>query len=142
MGFLLWSKTMKDILWSEILSVGVKEIDEDHRKMIDLFNVLNQAILSQQPQEYLTAVLEELINCTIWHFSHEERLMIERQYPEYEAHKYEHRDLIAGVKELQHDLLYSGGQLTEEQIQYLERWLTQHILTTDQKLGHWLTDSH
>lgn len=133
---------MKDILWSEILSVGVEEIDEDHRKMIDLFNVLNQAILSQQAQEYLTAVLEELINCTIWHFSHEERLMIKHQFPEYDVHKKEHRDLIAAVKELQHDLLYSGGQLTEDQIQYLERWLTQHILTTDQKLGHWLTDSH
>lgn len=133
---------MKDIQWGKILSVGVEEIDEDHRKMIDIFNVLNQAIDANESAEYLTAILEELINCTVWHFSHEERLMLKHQYPHYQAHKTEHRDLIASAKELQHELLHSGKTLAEEHLQYLERWLTQHILTSDQQLGHWLTDSH
>lgn len=133
---------MKDIQWSKILSVGVDEIDEDHRKMIDIFNVLNQATQTKESQDYLRAVLEELINCTVWHFSHEERLMIKHKYPDYQAHRDEHRDLIASAKELQHEILHSGAALAEDQIRFLERWLTEHILTTDQKLGNWLNEIH
>lgn len=129
---------MKDIQWSKILSVGVDEIDEDHRKLIEIFNVLNQATQTKESQEYLAAVLDELVNCTIWHFSHEERLMIKHQYPGYQEHKNEHRDLIASAKELQHEILHSGTALAEEHIRFLDRWLTEHILTTDQQLGSWL----
>jgi hemerythrin len=31
---------VKDIVWGKILSVGVDEIDEDHRKLVTIFNIL------------------------------------------------------------------------------------------------------
>ena len=71
---------MKDLVWSDILSVGVEEIDEDHRKLIHIFNILNHAVADKESPEYLAATLEELINCTVWHFSHEERLMLKHRY--------------------------------------------------------------
>ncbi|MFN3884906.1 MAG: hemerythrin domain-containing protein, partial [Rhodocyclaceae bacterium] len=86
------------------------------------------------------AVLEELINCTVWHFSHEERLMLKYQYKDMEAHKAEHRELIETAKELQQELLQGGGEMTERHIEILERWLTEHILTTDMRLGGYLAN--
>ena len=64
---------MKDLSWSDTLSVEVKEIDDDHRKLVDLFNALIHSINDGDDPAYVDAVLEELISCTIWHFRHEER---------------------------------------------------------------------
>lgn len=129
---------MKDIVWSKVLSVEVDEIDEDHRKLAGIFNTLNQAVRDGDSAEYLAAILEELINCTVWHFSHEERLMLKYRYPEAEEHKAEHRDLIDSVRDLQARLLQAEKSVADEHIVFLERWLTGHILTTDMRLGAWL----
>ncbi|PIV72015.1 MAG: hemerythrin, partial [Rhodocyclales bacterium CG17_big_fil_post_rev_8_21_14_2_50_68_7] len=71
---------MKELAWSDILSVSVEEIDEDHRKLLHIFNILNHAVADRESAEYVAAVLDELINCTVWHFSHEERLMLKYGY--------------------------------------------------------------
>jgi hemerythrin len=129
---------VKDIVWSKILSVEVEEIDEDHRKLVGIFNTLGHAVRDRESAEYLAVTLEELINCTVWHFSHEERLMLKYRYPEMEEHKAEHRDLIESAKELQAKLLRSDKSVADEHIVFLERWLTEHILTTDMRLGSYL----
>ena len=126
---------MKDLVWSKILSVGIDEIDEDHRKLIQIFNILNHAVAEGDSPEYLAATLEELINCTVWHFSHEERLMLKHRYAETEEHKAEHRELIQTARELQQGILQAGTTMVDDQVEFLERWLTEHILTADGRLG-------
>ena len=130
---------MKDIVWSHTLSVEVDEIDEDHRNLINIFNTLNHAVVEGESQDYLAAILEELINCTVWHFSHEERLMLKYGFEEIEEHKAEHRELIKSVKELQQEILQTNKPVVDEHIEYLERWLTEHILTADMRLGSYLS---
>jgi len=130
---------MKDIVWGVVLSVAVDEIDEDHRKLINIFNILNHAVAEGESPDYLAAVLNELINCTVWHFSHEERLMLKHGYEEIEEHKAEHQELIDSAKKLQQKILQADKPVSDEDIEYLERWLTGHILTTDMKLGSYLS---
>ncbi len=132
---------MKDIVWSKVLSVGVEEIDEDHRKLVGIFNILNHAVQDGESPEYLAATLEELINCTVWHFSHEERLMLKYRYPQLAEHQAEHRDLIQSAKELRQELMRADRAVADEQILFLERWLTEHILTTDLRLGAFLAQT-
>ncbi len=129
---------MKDIVWSSILSVGVAEIDDDHRLLIALFNELNRAVAAGESAEYLAATLEELINCTVWHFSHEERLMLKHGFPGIEPHKAAHRELIDAAREWQAKLAQTGYAVAEGEIAFLDRWLTEHILTVDQHLGSFL----
>ena len=132
---------MKDLIWDRILSVGVDEIDDDHRRLLDLFNILNHSVNEGSTPEYLAAVLEELINCTAWHFSHEERLMLKHGYEGLALHREEHRELIRGARELQKKILQAGLHVAEEDFVYLERWLTQHILTDDAKMGAYLAEA-
>ena len=129
---------MKDIVWDHVLSVGNDEIDEDHRRLVDLFNLLNHSVAEGESPEYLAAVLEELINCTAWHFSHEERLMLKYDYRDIEEHKAEHQELIKSAKELQQKILQAGKLVAEQDLEYIERWLTAHILTDDMRLGSYL----
>jgi hemerythrin len=131
---------VKKIIWDESLSVDGGEIDEDHRRLVDLFNILSRAVEEDDAAEYIDAVLEELVSCTIWHFRHEERLMLMYKYDGIEAHKDEHNDLIDSVRELQQKFHKENRLLTNEDIEYLEDWLTQHILGQDMRLGFYLMD--
>lgn len=126
---------MKDIVWSKILSVGVNEIDEDHKKLVGIFDILNHSVIEGESRDYLEAVLEELINCTIWHFSHEERLMLKYGFPESNEHKAEHQELIASARDLQRKILQEDQSVADEHVEFLEHWLTEHILTADMRLG-------
>ncbi len=128
---------MKKIAWDESLSVEVDEIDEDHRKLVNLFNILSDSVADGDSADYIGATLDELISLTAWHFKHEERLMILYKYDGLAEHKAEHDELIESVKVLQ-NFQKENKLLTNEDIEYLETWLTEHILGHDMKLGFYL----
>jgi len=130
---------VKDMVWGDVLSVAVDEIDEDHRKLLNIFNVLNHSVAEGESSDYLAAVLEELVNCAVWHFSHEERLMLKYGYEGIEEHKVEHKELINSAKKLQREILQADKPVAEEDVVFLERWLAEHILTTDMRLGSYLS---
>ena len=129
---------MKDIVWGQVLSIEVDEIDDDHRKLVSLFNMLNHSIAEGDAPDYIEAILKELISCTVWHFSHEERLMLKYGYEGIAEHKAEHQELIKSARELQQKILQAGKLVANEDIEFLERWLTEHILTADMRLGAYL----
>ncbi|KHF26060.1 bacteriohemerythrin [Solemya velum gill symbiont] len=129
---------MKELSWSNTLSVEVDEIDDDHRKLVGLFNMLNHSVEDGDDPKYIEAVLEELITCTAWHFRHEERLMVKYGYKDYEEHYSEHSKLIESARELQQTLKQEGHQISNENIEFLENWLTEHILVDDMRLGSFL----
>ncbi len=131
---------MKDLVLDHMLIIGVDEIDEDHSKLVNLFNILNHSITEGAATDYVESVLEELINCTVWHFSHEERLMLKYGYDALEEHRDEHQDLIISIKELQQKFRQSGKLDEREDLEFLERWLTEHILVADIRLGSFLIE--
>lgn len=130
---------MKDLIWDNTLSVEVKEIDDDHRRLVDLFNLLNHSLAAGDAKDYVEAVLDELISCTVWHFRHEERLMLKHGYDGYAMHKAEHQQLIESAMEMQRKLMQAGKPVSTEDIQFLEHWLTGHILGADMDLGAYLS---
>ena len=129
---------MKELTWDNTLSVDVDEIDDDHRKLVNLFNLLTHAIAEAEAPDYITAVLEELIACTVWHFRHEERLMLKHRFDGYAEHKEEHDGLIDSVQALRERFLRDGDQVSNDDVAALEQWLTGHILGLDMKLGAYL----
>ncbi|MDX1594941.1 MAG: bacteriohemerythrin [Gammaproteobacteria bacterium] len=126
---------MKELVWDRSLSVEVEEIDADHRRLVELFNLLVRAVAEGEADDYVAALLEELVSCTAWHFRHEERLMLRHAYPERDVHAQEHEALIAAARALQQRFRESGERLTEEAVVYLESWLAEHILVADMRLG-------
>ncbi len=126
---------MKDLVWNNTFSVQVKEIDEDHRRLVKLFNILSHSVVNGDATNYTEAVLEELISCTVWHFRHEERLMLKYGYEGFVEHKTEHQELIESARALQQKSLQEGKPVSSEDIEFLEHWLTEHILVADMELG-------
>jgi hemerythrin len=130
---------MKELKWDKTLSVDVPEIDEDHRRLVDLYNVLGHAVEEGESSAYLDAITDELIACTVWHFRHEERLMLKHGFEGFAEHKAEHAELIDDVKGLQRRLQDSGKSVSADEVEYLERWLIEHIYGADMKMGAYLS---
>jgi len=133
---------VKDMVWGDALSVAVYEIDEDHRKLVKILNTLNHSVAEGQSPTYQAAILDELIKCTVLHFSNEERLMLMYGYDEIDEHKAEHQKLIKlfnRTMKLQQEILQADIPVLDEDIEFLERWLTEHILTADMRLGSYLS---
>ena len=131
---------MKQLVWDDVLSIGNDEIDNDHRILVDLFNLLGRSVSDGAESRYVAAVLAELINATAWHFSHEERLMLENAYPDRDLHRRDHRALMTSVRDLEQHYL-NRGELEEADFDFLESWLTEHILVADMKFGTFLLES-
>ncbi|RFA30418.1 hypothetical protein CAI21_04900 [Alkalilimnicola ehrlichii] len=122
------------VSWKEELSVGIQEIDEQHKCLIELINELNAAMLARRGQESVDQALDKLIEYTRTHFVVEESLMRILGYPiaEYEAHKRHHEDLIQQVLEFKYQLVGEGKVSRQELMEFLRNWLINHIMKEDQ----------
>lgn len=124
--------------WNSTLSVSVPSIDSQHQKLIALLNALHDAMRAGKGAAMIGGVLDELVAYTRTHFTNEEFLMKAHGYPELEAHAAEHRKLVAEVQKLQADLK-GGSLLSMTVMDFLQGWLSHHILQQDKKYVPYLT---
>jgi len=125
---------MKEFIsWSDELSVGLQEIDEQHKILINLINRLfNEAILHKADKTVISAILEELVQYTIVHFAVEESLFRIFDYPDTEMHQAHHDKLKQEVSSFQKK--FAGGAVIDiELMNFLRKWLTHHIMMDDKK---------
>lgn len=84
---------MNTITWSSKLNTGVKNIDEQHRRLVKLVNNLVAGIQEGFADDITDGICRELIEYTKYHFRDEEMLMEEVAFPDIEAHKQKHASL-------------------------------------------------
>src|SRR5579862_7146579 len=119
--------------WKESYSIGVAEIDAQHRKLYHLADQLHAAMNAGKSSDVIAQVLAELVMYTKTHFAAEERLMQRCGYPEFAAHKATHDELTRRVVDLQQQQKSGKTMLSIETLRFLSQWLQQHIGGTDRK---------
>lgn len=123
------------IAWTDKLAVNVKEIDDQHKKLINIINQLNDAMNSGKGRDVLGKVLTELVNYTMYHFGTEERLMEQHKYVNSPTHKAEHQKFVDTVGDFKKKFDSGNAMLSIKIMHFLRDWLTNHIMKTDQKFG-------
>ncbi|MDJ0806841.1 MAG: bacteriohemerythrin [Gammaproteobacteria bacterium] len=121
--------------WSDELSVGIQEIDEQHKVLVALLNDLHNAVLSRHGREAVGPILGRLAEYTRIHFAVEESLMRILDYPRYEEHKEEHVSLIKEVNELHRKFNDEGLNISMNLLHFLKDWLGEHIIHSDRDYG-------
>lgn len=122
--------------WSDEFSVGVEEIDREHKRLLALVNDLHDAVQAGSAHEVLGKVMEELLFYVGYHFAHEEELFLRTNYPDFERHRLQHRALTITVKEIYEDFQLSDSEALPRQVlQFLKNWLYEHIMGPDQAFG-------
>ncbi len=129
---------MSLITWNDQLSVGINQIDEEHKKLVQLINGLHDHMLAGDAKEILGKVLDRIIQYTALHFGTEEKLMQQYAYPAAVAHFAEHKKLVNTALDLQKKFNAGSHAITMETMTFLRDWLQHHIRESDKALGRFL----
>ncbi|MFA4835441.1 MAG: bacteriohemerythrin [Dehalococcoidia bacterium] len=124
---------MDRIVWDESFSVGVAELDEQHKKLIGMINTLIEAKDAKVESELISETLMRMTEYASIHFSKEEEYMFRYGYPEYELQRHQHKEFRKKAGFLGLDTQQNKPSVPEELIRYLREWLTNHILKSDMR---------
>ena len=113
--------------------VAFEEMNRVHSEEVELLNTLELLLEGKENDEQIENILETLLEHTREHFSNEERLMEEVNFPAYMMHKSEHTRVLNETQLVILDWRtkrdnsiiknYFLGTLTD--------WLPQHIASMD-----------
>jgi len=116
--------------WKDEYSVGVAEIDDQHKGIIELFSVIDSAIGNRERWSEVFFKLEQLRDHARFHFAVEESLMRMHGYPKLSEHIEQHKHFLAKLDQLQMTTL--SHQVTMDTIHYLRNWYGEHMMDADQ----------
>lgn len=124
--------------WSDNLSVGVKAMDDEHKRLVQLVDELDDAMREGKGREVLRKVFDGLITYTATHFKHEQQLMRDNGFPGYDEHACKHDAMTQQVFSLQRQLRENQITITMKTMNFLTDWLVKHIQGTDKQYGIYL----
>jgi hemerythrin len=125
---------MPFIVWTSAMSVDVKLLDNDHKKLAILINDLHEGVMAGCARERLERIFDELVAFSRTHFSHEEHFLDEAGYSGAAEHKHEHGHKIDLVRMMQ--ARFRMGITFADDLEVLNQlkdWLVNHIQNSDQE---------
>ena len=136
--------------WDDSYSVNVKEIDGQHRVLIQLINELHEVTTESHAQNTIAsavnelrtmgAVLDDLVDYAAHHFSTEEKCMLECGYPSCVQHEKAHRDFTGKIQTFKRELDEGDALSATEILTFLRDWWTRHILQVDKEYSPFLNE--
>ncbi|MDA3852213.1 MAG: bacteriohemerythrin [Spirochaetaceae bacterium] len=123
--------------WKEEYSVYIESVDQQHKGLIDLINLLNRAYEEKKDKKIQNFAVQELLQYTLDHFTYEEHIFRTHGYPEVKEHRSEHEFFIRKVSQFKSDFDQGKESLTQDIISFLKGWLLHHILKVDKKYAEY-----
>lgn len=124
--------------WEDKYVTNVSAADEQHQEIFRLVNALDEAV--DQGKEAIEEALNALVPYVVDHFATEEKYMQETAFPDYEAHKKMHDDLVATVSDLVEKFKAGEAEITHDTTAFVRDWLYNHIPNTDKQYGPYLNE--
>lgn len=122
---------MPRIPWKESYSVGVRELDEQHQRLLEIINDLGSTREEKRDSHRFFAVLNALIKYAESHFETEERYMREHGYADFEDHREQHVLFTERIFLLQAKLEREEPRVRDEVLDFLREWHLSHVLGVD-----------
>lgn len=126
------------IEWIDDYSVGIEEIDNQHKKLVSILNELHESLKWGKGEEQTGAVLDKLVKYTVYHFKYEEKLFDTYDYPDSTEHKRFHTDLVHQVSGYYTSFREGNTGVGLEIYKFLKNWLFDHILGSDKRYAAYL----
>ena len=134
---------MSSIEWDDSLSIGIRQIDDQHKMLIQKLSDLSDAFRFGHEQDKILKTLDFMIEYTDFHFTAEEKTMAEHDYPGLEYQKIQHEEFKVTLNHILEDFKEEGPTpaLATSINVFLHNWLIDHIKGVDLKLGEFLSGS-
>lgn len=133
---------MRDFEGFESLKTGFKIIDNQHRKIfeyIENLQELNKKMFDSQNNDELNKKINIFIKYIFDHLIEEENLMKETNYDFYHEHLNEHNKIREDINTILKKNIDSTYNLIFELYKYIMNNYTEHIIFYDKMLAKFLT---
>ena len=110
--------------WKQEYSVGIHEIDEQHKALTECVSSIEQAV-ARYDRPSADAALVRLADMAQAHFTLEECLMRIHDYPRLEEHADDHKQFSVHLRTLQEPFIPTD--VFRERIKFLHEWWDVHV---------------
>ncbi|CCQ75157.1 bacteriohemerythrin [Magnetospira sp. QH-2] len=122
--------------WLDEYSIGIDSMDDQHKKLFDLANVVADSLDSDH--DTLEAI-QAMVAYTEHHFEIEEALLRTHRYEALDRHAQVHRYLVSDVKRIA-ERIQSGETIVRGEFRsFFLSWMVYHILMEDRKYARAIT---
>lgn len=118
----------------ENFNTGIDSLDYEHRKLVGVMESLCDSY--ERDESSASALFGTLYTEVAAHFALEERIMREKKYAQYDAHKADHEKLLDRIRFMME--AYEKGLCADcgtSLRDCLEGWLAGHVAHADSALG-------
>jgi len=125
--------------WTPAYSVSIEILDQQHQKLFETVNNLDQALQQGKGNSALEPILDRLQEYTRVHFAAEESLMEKHDFPGLSTHRAQHemfRQKLAGFLE---EYKAAKPGVPVSLLLFMQNWLKQHVMKTDKQYSGFLT---
>ena len=126
------------ITWNEEYLVNVLEIDQQHKKIVEIINRLYEGMQDGESKNVLHKILGDVVQYAAYHLGFEEKMLIEFSYPDATIHQQVHTDLIDQLKALIEKYETGSAALSPELTDFLKNWFVNHIMSNHKKYWDFL----
>lgn len=127
---------MPKIIWSDAFSVENEDINNQHRRWIEIFNDAYDKMMGND-YSLLSRIgvdaLKQMRDYANMHFGFEEQYMADIRYPALEEHMRQHKIFELQLDRIDKDFEKGITKLNSEIMKIIENWLVEHIQREDQK---------
>lgn len=128
-----------EIRWSDSLSVGIPEIDQEHQQFVRRVNELNKAIIECRDKPTVERLLDLMLMEATHHFWHEQQLLAKWKYPQRAEHAAKHAQLTAQFDHIMKEFERADVSFTWAlKGLHLKQLLVDHLLQEDMKYRNFL----
>ena len=126
---------MSKIIWTPEYSVGVEEFDNQHKKLIDLINQLDELYIQNKfDQIDVSPIFKELMDYASQHLEAEEHYFKLYNYAQKDEHVSLHNSYRQKILDLQLEYEKASSKETLFKINnFLNEWWTWHINNVDKE---------
>lgn len=125
---------MQLLEWKDEYSLGIPEVDYEHRELINLINDLLLQLSEKGAMSGISDSLGEVYARIALHFALEEKIMREQNYDQFAQHKSDHNRLLNEIRDMMDEYEDSTEINTEAFAANLDRWFSNHFRTMDARL--------
>jgi hemerythrin-like metal-binding protein len=121
--------------WNQNLSVGVNEIDSQHKQLIQMVNDFYSGI-NDNDEKALGKLLTSLVEYAVYHFQTEEKYMDKFNYADTANHKKEHRLFVEKASDVKKRFVDGQLVLSVEITNFVKEWIVKHVMGSDKKYSN------
>lgn len=123
------------MIWKDEYALGIQEIDTQHESLIEFITEFEKAVEGRAHWNSVQPLIARARESVKFHFAVEESLMQMVDYPEFAAHRAEHRHIVEQFAVLEQRVLRQ--EMNGELLPSVHAWLFRHTIDSDQPFARY-----